>query len=1400
MALSKERIHRGRETAFPWERAALDFVIGELPDTDPHQLWELQELLDPNTGRLYELDMLVLGRHALYLVEIKSHPGVLKGDTQDWRFIDGTMVRRLECPFSLTNHKARVLGDLLERRLPGRPFVQPLVFVYEQEKEGAPPKIQLDVPTPEWLLERRTLKSLILNGMAAGRGRLVDRDMVRKLSQALRDLGLKASTHSRLVAGYNLKESVDEGPGYQEHRAVKDGLANDTARIRSYLAARQTTTETRQTINRTAEREADVLSRLGQHPSILGYRHFEPNAPLGPAIVFEAFDQALPLHVFLRTEPGLPFDDRLQILRRVAEALAHVHRAGFVHRNLSPASVLVRRTQQGRIEVRLHRFHLAVQADHNTLRTRHFHQLVEDLDRLYQAPEVIRDPDTADSSSDVFSLGCIAWLLWTGQNPAPTLPERERQLQQPEGLLLSSLRGDLATLDEAIRQSANWRPSERCTDTLQWLEEYVLARLRRTEAVSTVDPYEAQPSDRLAGYIVQRLVGSGATARVFLIKQGDEHFALKVPHDAGCISRIEAEFRVLRRLRSARIVEACELLDLGGRRCLRMEYAGERTLDEELRDRGTLDLDHARRYGEDLLQALEYLEEQSVIHRDIKPGNLGFSMQSKKAKHLVLFDFSLSEEDPCAVSSGTPEWRDPWLHERGSWDYAADRYSAAAVLYRMLTGVRPKVLPDGVRVEAERFDAALRDRLSLFFMVAFDRDAASRHRSAEAMRSEWGALFESPRAAPVDDNLRELDRVRPTTPVEALPLTTQARNALDRAGIHTTAELLQLPRNRLSALRGVGRATQKEIVDLANDLDKRLKVAAAVPLLADYCGPDLHLEIGLLALSADALTRLLDAGIHTTLELSTTPRDQLDHLLGADAPPALAAALGSLADQQPNALDAWVQALLAPRRKDKSEAERRIRALLGLDPLPRGTDDPAPPGARSAAQIAAAFKIDAALVHSSLQHMRDQWHQSPVLPDLMEAVRAAMPGPVALLDDVAATLARASRQTPDTSTLRKATALVRLVTELRNPPLFWERLGRGLPWLAFEAATLTTLKNLGGIADLMVGGEEISSTDTARKALPNQVLGSALESLPFEQLVLLAAAASEHTAASARLELYPRGLDPQRAILLSASVLTGDMNVEAVQQRVAARYPEARPLPDRPGLDALLQQLGLDWDPDALLYRRSGGGFPTASSTVQPSRPRPHPISSPEQAERLRFQDALDRSLQAGRFRVIKVQADFAVAATEYLSQVVGVPPTSLDAAFWASLQAKAAALHVRPDVILAADREGPTGLFWDRLQRLAAMAADEVVAALLGNRSRPQLLVYPGFFSRYRLAAALDRLAARAEHDEGAAIFLLLPANNDGRSPSINGTLPVPAPLPAQRLEMPPSWLPEDVLRSNWL
>jgi len=107
-----------------------------------------------------------------------------------------------------------------------------------------------------------------------------------------------------------------------------------------------------------------------------------------------------------------------------------------------------------------------------------------------------------------------------------------------------------------------------------------------------------------------------------------------------------------------------------------------------------------------------------------------------------------------------------------------------------------------------------------------------------------------------------------------------------------------------------------------------------------------------------------------------------------------------------------------------------------------------------------------------------------------------------------------------------------------------------------------------------------------------------------------------------------------------------------------------------------------------------------------------------------------------------------------------------------------------------AADRQGPGGPDWPLLVELVTQASNRVVDDLLKSPDQTLVLAWPGALARYGLAAALSRIVDGAERGDAPAILLVVPSHADGAAPSINGRLPVPAPLPSQRLVMPDAWL----------
>ena len=272
------------------------------------------------------------------------------------------------------------------------------------------------------------------------------------------------------------------------------------------------------------------------------------------------------------------------------------------------------------------------------------------------------------------------------------------------------------------------------------------------------------------------------------------------------------------------------------------------TLGQRLRKEGRLQIDHLQRFGADLLDVLNYLQEQGIAHRDIKPDNIAVGMVGRgDTLHVVLFDFSLARTPTENIRAGTTGYLDPLLSLRKPprWDLHAERYAAAATLYELATGTLPR-WGDGTtdpsaphlrnhhRRGAVRRQPARAAHRVLPQGVPPRRHPAVRQRRGDA-RANGGIASRtstSPAPSPTTKTRRRCGNCSPSatfdTQIHELGLGTRATNALDRANLLTVEDLLTVPMRRLLRLRGVGNKTRREIVAAVRLLRERLRAAAGV--------------------------------------------------------------------------------------------------------------------------------------------------------------------------------------------------------------------------------------------------------------------------------------------------------------------------------------------------------------------------------------------------------------------------------------------------------------------------------------------------------------------------------------------------------------------------------------------
>ena len=226
-------------------------------------------------------------------------------------------------------------------------------------------------------------------------------------------------------------------------------------------------------------------------------------------------------------------------------------------------------------------------------------------------------------------------------------------------------------------------------------------------------------------YRLHELLGKGGMGSVW--RAHDELLgrtvAVKQVRLAG-LPDVQAEAARLRTLREARIaaslhhpnvVTVFDVVTAGNNATghdepwLILEYVPSRTLADVLRDDGPMVPAAVAANGAQVAAALSAAHAKSIVHRDVKPGNvLLVSPSSGRPPEVKLTDFGIAHAPGAAditgtgAVSGTPAYFAPETARAGMTDARSDVYSLGATLYEAVEGHPPfgRVASERARVAA----------------------------------------------------------------------------------------------------------------------------------------------------------------------------------------------------------------------------------------------------------------------------------------------------------------------------------------------------------------------------------------------------------------------------------------------------------------------------------------------------------------------------------------------------------------------------------------------------------------------------------------------------------------------------------------------------------------------------
>ncbi|MSQ72221.1 MAG: response regulator [Betaproteobacteria bacterium] len=261
------------------------------------------------------------------------------------------------------------------------------------------------------------------------------------------------------------------------------------------------------------------------------------------------------------------------------------------------------------------------------------------------------------------------------------------------GALDVLMRGDLnpvrlaAALGAAVREQEARRELRRQDAAGERSRPRVLeAQSIGTEIAGDIAP--------IRGYRIQRMIGEGATAKVYLAEPetGEGHVVLKVLEPSLCadpdfMKRFAQEFKLISRVKSENVSRIYgQGLD-NGRAFIAMEYFGAGDLRERIG--GGMDPMQALKILAQLAKGLEAIHQAGIIHRDLKPHNVMFRDEYNAA--IVDFGAAKDLNENLELTRmgdvfGTPYYMSPEQVCGEKLDERSDLYSLGVIFYQMLTG------------------------------------------------------------------------------------------------------------------------------------------------------------------------------------------------------------------------------------------------------------------------------------------------------------------------------------------------------------------------------------------------------------------------------------------------------------------------------------------------------------------------------------------------------------------------------------------------------------------------------------------------------------------------------------------------------------------------------------------
>jgi serine/threonine protein phosphatase PrpC len=331
-------------------------------------------------------------------------------------------------------------------------------------------------------------------------------------------------------------------------------------------------------------------------------------------------------------------------------------------------------------------------------------------------------------------------------------------------------------LDEEILEAAvKYHPGEACKRLIALAEKRQVSDNVSVQIIQVWDVDHAQPAhpaiNKTEGrsgnelgvgamlderFEITDVIAKSGMASLFKAndRQTGQAVALKVPYlqiesDPAGFDRFRREEEIGLQLNHPYILKVLRV-EKKSRPYLVMEYLEGQTLGELLKSVRPLPEPDAVKIASRICEALDYMHQHGVVHRDLKPQNIMLCNDGT----IRIMDFGIAK----ALASrrltfvgftpamGTPDYMAPEQVRGSRGDQRTDIYSLGAILYEMATGEPPfggdsayvimNARVSGDPVAPRKVNPKLTPVLEEIILHAMERDPKRRYQTAAEMKKE----------------------------------------------------------------------------------------------------------------------------------------------------------------------------------------------------------------------------------------------------------------------------------------------------------------------------------------------------------------------------------------------------------------------------------------------------------------------------------------------------------------------------------------------------------------------------------------------------------------------------------------------------------------------------------------